>query len=165
MSGGSKLSRLLKVRRAEIVPAAASANINLRSRSAYLVTVRVKRVQQTRLIQLDAWLDSRKRILAYKKRCLDRTIVAPKPHSAPRRIIRTAVVWKINHVRARFCRLTVTLIGTKTALGRSRRAAAATTSCRTRSRRSTCAASLRATRRPTLKILMAQPRSIRLIGY
>jgi hypothetical protein len=151
MSGRLKSSRLLEVRRAKIVPAAASANINLRSRSAYLVTVRVKSVQQTRLIQLDAGLDPRKRILAYKECRLDRTIVAPKPHSASRRIIRTAVVWKINHVRARFCRSTVTLIGTKMALGRSRRAAAATISCRTRSIRSTCAASLRATGRPTLK--------------
>src|SRR5271154_5020019 len=118
MPGGLKWSQLLKVRRTEIVPAAASANINPRGRSAYLVTVRVKSVQQTRLIQLDAGLDSRKRILAYEECSLDRIIVAPKLHSAPRRIIRTAVVWKIDHVRARLCRLTATLIGTKTALVR-----------------------------------------------
>jgi hypothetical protein len=57
----------LKVRRTEIVPATASANINSGGRSAYLFTVRVKSVQQASLIQLDAGLDSRKRILAYKK--------------------------------------------------------------------------------------------------
>jgi hypothetical protein len=87
----------LKVRRTEIVPAAASANINFGGCSAYLVSVRIKSVQQTWLIQLDLGLDSRKRVLAYKKSRLDRAIVTPKPHHAPRRIIRTAVVWKINH--------------------------------------------------------------------
>ena len=88
----------LKVRRTEIVPATTSANINSGSRSADLFTVRVKSIQQTGLIQPDAGLDSRKRILAYKKCRLDRAIMTPKPHNAPRWIIGTAVVWKINHV-------------------------------------------------------------------
>jgi hypothetical protein len=57
----------LRVLGIEIVPAPASANINSGGRSAYLSTVRVESVQQASLIQLDAGLDSRKRILAYKK--------------------------------------------------------------------------------------------------
>src|ERR1700731_201800 len=80
----------LKVRRTEIVPAPASANINSGGGSAYLFPVRVKRVQQTGLIQADVGLDSRKRILAYKECRLDRAIMTPKPHNAARGIIRTA---------------------------------------------------------------------------
>ena len=95
------VARASKVLRTEIVPAPASANINFGGRSAYLVAVDVKGVQQTRLVQLDARLDSRKRILAYKKCRLDRAIMSPKPHDTPRSVIRTAVVWKINHAGAR----------------------------------------------------------------
>jgi hypothetical protein len=95
-----EVEAVLKVRRTEIVPAPASANINSSGRGAYLFPVRVKRVQQTGLIQPDVGLDSRQRILAYKKCRLDRAIMAPKPYNAPRGIIRPAVVWKINHLGA-----------------------------------------------------------------
>jgi hypothetical protein len=90
----------LKVRRTEIVPAPASANINSGGRSAYLFPVRVKRVQQTGLVRPGVGLDSRKRILAYEESRLDRAIMTPKPHNAALGIIRTAVVWKINHLGA-----------------------------------------------------------------
>jgi len=90
----------LKVRRAEIVPAPASANINSGGRSAYLFPVRVKRVQQTGLVQPGVGLDLRKRILAYEESRLDCAIMPPKPHDAACGIIRTAVVWKINHLGA-----------------------------------------------------------------
>jgi hypothetical protein len=89
-----------KVRRTEIVPAAAAANINSGGGSAYLFPVRVKSIEQTGFIQPDVGLDSRKRIVAYEKCRLDRTVMPPKPHNAPRGVIRTAVVWKINHVGA-----------------------------------------------------------------
>jgi hypothetical protein len=93
-----KLLQHLEVRRTEIVPSPASANINSSGRSADLFTVRVKSIQQTGLIQPDVGLDSRKRVLAYKKFRLDRAIVPPKSHNTPRGVIGTAVVWKINHV-------------------------------------------------------------------
>jgi hypothetical protein len=90
----------LKILGTEIIPAPTAANINSGGSSAYLFTVGVKGVEQTGFIQPDVGLDLCKRILAYKERRLDRTVMTPKPHNAPRGIIRTTVVWKINHVGA-----------------------------------------------------------------
>jgi hypothetical protein len=47
----------------------------------------MKRVQKAGLIGMGIRLNLLQRALAYEKRCLDRAIVSPEPHGAPRMVV------------------------------------------------------------------------------
>jgi hypothetical protein len=71
----------------QVVRTPASANINLRSRGAYQVTVGIERVQKTRLIAAGIWLNAPQCVFVYEEGRLHRAVVSPKPHSMPRAVV------------------------------------------------------------------------------
>ena len=94
--GTSKI--VSKISGDQIVRASAAADVHLGSGGTYQVTIGIERVQKTRLIVTSDWLNSLERIFVYEKRCLNGAVVSPKSHGAPRAVIRTTMIWKLNHV-------------------------------------------------------------------
>lgn len=82
----------------QIIRTSASAEIDLRRSGTDQITVGIERIQEARLIRAGIRLDSSQCFFVYEKRCFDGAIVSPKTHCAPGLIIRTTVIWKINHV-------------------------------------------------------------------
>lgn len=81
----------------QIVRAPATAAVDLGSGGTDQVTIGIKRVQKARFIVAGIWLKSLQRAFVYEKRRLDSAVVSPKSHGTPRAIIRTTVIWKLNH--------------------------------------------------------------------
>ena len=73
--------------RDEIVRSPESPDVHPGSGGTYQDTVRIERVQETPLIEMNTRLNSLQRVLAYEKRCLNSTIVSPKPHCPPRSVV------------------------------------------------------------------------------
>jgi hypothetical protein len=71
-----------------------------RSRN-YQITVCVKGAQKARFIRSGIRLKFDQCIFVDKERCLDSTVITPKSHCTPRSIVRSAMVWEINHVAYR----------------------------------------------------------------
>ena len=84
--------------RNQIIGSSASANVDFGRGGAYQITVAIECVQESRGIGVGVRLDALQCVFAYEERCLNRAVVPPKSHGAPRRVIRTTVIWKINHV-------------------------------------------------------------------
>ncbi|OIQ74564.1 hypothetical protein GALL_437830 [mine drainage metagenome] len=82
----------------QIIRTFASADIDFRCSSTDQITVGIERIQKARLIRAGIRLDSSQCLFVNEKRCFDGAIVSPKTHGAPGLVIRTTVIWKINHV-------------------------------------------------------------------
>ena len=81
----------------QIVGAPASTDVNLRSRRAYHITVAIERVQETGLVGAGIRLNSPQCALVYEECRFQRAVVPPEPHGSPGLVIRTAMIWKLNH--------------------------------------------------------------------
>jgi Protein of unknown function (DUF1194) len=81
----------------QVVGTPASANVDPGSGGTYQVTVGIERAEKTRFIGASIWLNAPQCVFVYKKRRLYRAIVSPKPHGMPRSVVRTAMIWKLNH--------------------------------------------------------------------
>ena len=71
----------------EIVGPPAAADVHPGSGGTYHVTVGIERVQESRLIETNIWLEPLQRVLAYEKGRLNSAIMTPKPHRTARAII------------------------------------------------------------------------------
>jgi len=76
-----------KIRGDQIVSASASADINLRSRRAYHITVAIERVQEAGLVGAGIWLNSPQCALLYEECRFQRAVVPPEPHGSPGLVI------------------------------------------------------------------------------
>src|SRR5277367_4467632 len=88
---------LSKIGSNEIIGTSTAANIDPRCGSTYQITVGIERVQQARLIGAGIRLNSPQRISVDEERRLYSAVVSPKSHGMPRVVVRTAMVWKVNH--------------------------------------------------------------------
>ena len=84
--------------RNQIIGSPASANVDFGRGGAYQITIAIECVQEARRIGAGVRLDALQGVFAYEERCLNRAVMPPKSHGTPRRVIRTTVIWKINHV-------------------------------------------------------------------
>ncbi len=84
----------------QIIRPPASANIELCRSSTDQITVRIEHAEAARLIGAGIWFNSLQRGFVNVERGLDGAVMPPKSYGTPRLVIRTAVIWKINHVTA-----------------------------------------------------------------
>lgn len=76
-----------KICRDQIVRTPASTDVDLRSRSAYRITVAIERIQEAGLVEPRVRLDSPQRGFVYEERRFQRAIVPPEPHGPPGLVI------------------------------------------------------------------------------
>ena len=101
LANQAKLARaeiVSEICRNQIVRSPAAADVRLGGSGAYQVTVGVKRAQKTRLIGVNIGLDSLQRVFADEKRCFDGAIMSPKLHGMPCGVVKTTVIWKLDHL-------------------------------------------------------------------
>src|ERR1700728_3441587 len=78
----------------QVVRTSAAPLINLGCGRINQFAVQIESAEQPDLIGPRIGFDPLQRIGVDEKRCLHRAIVSPKPHGAPRRIVKAALVWK-----------------------------------------------------------------------
>jgi hypothetical protein len=89
-----QVATYLKVAWQQIVRAFVTTPIDFGCGCVDPFTVNIEGAQQASLIEAQVRLNSLQCVFAHEKRSLHRTIVPPKPNSAPRRIISAALIWK-----------------------------------------------------------------------
>lgn len=72
-----------KICRDQIVRTPASTEVDLRSRSAYRITVAIESIQEAGLVEARVRLDSPQRALVDEERRFQRAVVPPEPHGSP----------------------------------------------------------------------------------
>src|ERR1700734_81703 len=87
--------RRSEIRGNQVVGSSTPPLINLGGGRINQFAVGIEGAEQPDLIEPRTGLNSLQRIGIDEKRCLHCAIVSPKPHGAPRRIVKAALVWKI----------------------------------------------------------------------